>query len=81
MSSLAGDIPPSRLYVDKGSGIVVGNAVVGVMAAIAVVLRIASRRLKRIPLGPDDWLIVAALVILVVFSMEELSPKLTFLLN
>lgn len=52
----------SQLAANQGPGIVVGNLIVAVAAIIAVVLRVWSRRLKGLKLGPDDWLIVMALV-------------------
>lgn len=47
---------------DQGAGIIAGNVIVAVAAVIAVALRIWSRKLKNLPLGVDDWLIIAALV-------------------
>ncbi|KAL8766381.1 MAG: hypothetical protein Q9209_006815 [Squamulea sp. 1 TL-2023] len=46
---------------DKGSGIIAGNIVVVVLATIAVGLRIVSRRMQRLSLEADDYLIFVAL--------------------
>lgn len=47
---------------DKGSGIMAANIVVIILATIAVGLRIVSRRMQRLALEADDFLILAALV-------------------
>ncbi|KAL8727053.1 MAG: hypothetical protein Q9166_006296 [cf. Caloplaca sp. 2 TL-2023] len=47
---------------DKGSGILAGNIVVIVLATIAVGLRIVSRRMQRLSLEADDYLIFVALL-------------------
>ena len=47
---------------DRGQSIVVGNIAVAVAATVAVGLRFLARRLRRIPLRVDDYLILAALV-------------------
>lgn len=47
---------------DKGSGIVAANIIVIILATIAVGLRIVSRRMQRLALEADDFLIFAALV-------------------
>ncbi|KAI4234760.1 MAG: hypothetical protein LQ349_003587 [Xanthoria aureola] len=46
---------------DKGSGIMAANIVVIILATIAVGLRIVSRRMQRLALEADDFLILAAL--------------------
>ncbi|KAI4225425.1 MAG: hypothetical protein L6R36_003909 [Xanthoria steineri] len=46
---------------DKGSGIVAANIIVIILATIAVGLRIVSRRMQRLALEADDFLIFAAL--------------------
>ena len=47
---------------DRGRSIVAGNIIVAVVATVAVGLRFLARRLQRISLGVDDYLILAALV-------------------
>lgn len=47
---------------DHGPGIIVGNITVAVLASVAVGLRIVSRRMQRLSLEADDYLIFAALV-------------------
>lgn len=47
---------------DRRIGIAVSNAVCYGLAFFAVVLRIYSRRLARIPFGADDWWIWGAFV-------------------
>ena len=42
--------------------IIASASVVGAAAVIAVLLRIVSRRLKGVELGPDDYTILLALV-------------------
>ena len=62
MTSPSPDLSQEYLDADKGPGIRAGNAIVGIVAVLAVVLRVVSRRIKGLRLGVDDWLIVASLV-------------------
>ena len=55
-------IPHATDPGNHGSGIVAGNLVVAILATVAVVLRIISRRLQGLSLEADDYLIFAALV-------------------
>lgn len=47
---------------DKGSGIVAANIIVIILATVAVGLRIVSRRMQRLALEMDDYLIFVAVV-------------------
>ena len=47
---------------DKGPAIVGGSVVLIVVATVAVVLRLVSRRMKRTAWGSDDYTIVLSLV-------------------
>ncbi|KAL8753698.1 MAG: hypothetical protein Q9199_004866 [Rusavskia elegans] len=53
---------------DKGSGIVAANIIVIILATVAVGLRIVSRRMQRLALEMDDYLIFVA----VAFYASEL---------
>lgn len=55
-------IPHAYDAGDKGPSIIAGNITVVVLATVAVVLRIISRRMQRLPLQADDFLIFIALV-------------------
>ena len=48
---------------DKSSQIVVSNAVVLPLAAVAVILRFTARRLCRAGLRADDWVILLSLIL------------------
>lgn len=52
----------AHVHEDHSSQIVVSHAVCIALAAVAVVLRFASRRVGKIAVGADDYLIVAAFV-------------------
>ena len=59
------DLSPPTLQQIKATrrpNIVAGNVTVAIAAVIAVILRVVSRRLKKISLGPDDYTIFIALV-------------------
>ena len=58
---------------DKGPSIIAGNITVIVLATVAVALRIISRRMQRLPLQADDFLIFLALV--------SLGPESRYRLN
>ena len=50
------------LTASQAPGIQAANLTVAILATISVALRFLARRLQRIALGLDDWLILAALV-------------------
>ena len=56
-----GNLPPEYLAQTRGPRVVAGAAVVFSLATIAVICRIWARRMKRLPLGADDWWAIAAL--------------------
>lgn len=56
------NIPPEKLKENRGPSLLAGSSVVFVLATIAVILRLWARRLKRVKLGLDDWLVLAAWV-------------------
>ena len=51
-----------HLQDDRTIEIIVTGVAGGLMAYFAVALRLVSRRLKQLPLGLDDWTIIAGLV-------------------
>lgn len=55
-------LTPEELQQNRGSSIIAGTSVVFTLASVAIILRLWSRRLKRVRLGLDDWLILAAWV-------------------
>ncbi|KAJ6439443.1 integral membrane protein [Purpureocillium lavendulum] len=61
MSALPPPPPGIDLTQDRRPDIVATSAVTLVLAILAVVLRIVSRHIKRVPLWIDDWLIIASL--------------------
>ncbi|KAI4277415.1 MAG: hypothetical protein LQ337_001796 [Flavoplaca oasis] len=62
-------IPHAYDAGDKGPSIIAGNITVVVLATVAVVLRIISRRMQRLPLQADDFLIFIALRIAVKYGL------------
>ena len=60
----AADIAYQQAHIDDNAipGIITANVICIVAAWIAVALRLYSRRLVRIPIITDDWLIVASVV-------------------
>ena len=46
----------------RGPNVIAGSATVFALAALAVILRVLARKVKKIPLGLDDWLVISALV-------------------
>lgn len=54
--------PQDGLHANRGYRVLVANVVLASLATFAVVLRIASRRLKKVALGADDIAIIIALV-------------------
>ncbi|KAF2971594.1 hypothetical protein GQX73_g1928 [Xylaria multiplex] len=56
---------PSRkayYYYDNGPGIIASTSVLAFLATIAVALRFWARRLVRVPLALDDYLVIAGLL-------------------
>lgn len=49
-------------YSDDGPGMLIGGYILTVIATVFVGFRIWARRLTHMALGPDDYLILAALV-------------------
>ena len=47
---------------DRRTAVIVVPIFMGLLATICVVLRLYARRIKRAPLGPDDYTIIVALV-------------------
>ncbi|GJN84542.1 hypothetical protein PLIIFM63780_008099 [Purpureocillium lilacinum] len=63
MSAALPPPPPGiDLTQDRRPDIIATSAVTLALAMLAVALRIVSRRIKRVPLWIDDWLIIASLV-------------------
>ena len=58
------DIAYQKAHVrdDRSQDIVVSHAICIALAAIAILLRFVSRRLGKVAVGADDWMIVAAFV-------------------
>lgn len=54
--------PGFDIYADRGPHLVRVCSVMIALSAIAVALRLLSRRLSKVPLSWDDWLILIALV-------------------
>ncbi|KAM0450434.1 hypothetical protein ACHAO4_006410 [Trichoderma viride] len=67
--------PPSGINLDddKRASIMVTSIVTWCMAALVVGLRIVSRRLKNIDLWIDDWLIIAALILVTILQCQPTS--------
>lgn len=63
---------PEQLAANQGPGIVVGNIIVAVAAVLAVGLRIWARKIQGLSPGLDDWLIFAALVFAIDFTVRTL---------
>ncbi|KAL3959678.1 hypothetical protein ACCO45_004795 [Purpureocillium lilacinum] len=62
MSAALPPPPPGiDLTQDRRPDIIATSAVTLALAMLAVALRIVSRRIKRVPLWIDDWLIIASL--------------------
>ncbi|UNI18365.1 hypothetical protein JDV02_004638 [Purpureocillium takamizusanense] len=62
MSAALPPAPPGiDLTQDRRTDIIATSAVTLALAMLAVGLRIVSRRIKRVPLWIDDWLIIASL--------------------
>ena len=47
---------------------IIASSVTLAVAIVAVILRFLSRRIKRVPYGADDWLMVAALAPIIAFT-------------
>ena len=56
------DTPDFDIYADRGPHLVRVCSVMIALSAIAVALRLVSRRLSKVRLWWDDWLILIALV-------------------
>ena len=52
----------AHIHADRTSDIVISHAIVLPLAVIAVVARFIARRLCKAHIGPDDYMIVIALV-------------------
>lgn len=52
----------AHIYADRASNIIISHAIVLPLAVIAVVARFIARRLCKAHIGPDDYMIVVALV-------------------
>ena len=53
---------PAQLADNQGPGIIAANLTVVIIATIAVFVRLLVRRSQKAGLGPDDYVVVAALV-------------------
>ncbi|KAI0533232.1 hypothetical protein GGR58DRAFT_521864 [Xylaria digitata] len=62
MSSQSPQASPPIDYYDNGPGIIASTSVLAFLATIAVALRYWARRLVRVPLALDDYLIIAGLL-------------------
>ena len=54
---------PATFHFDRGSIVFRSILPCSLLAGLAVVGRFASRRIKKVPLGPADWTIAAGLVL------------------
>ncbi|RWA11981.1 hypothetical protein EKO27_g3116 [Xylaria grammica] len=63
MSSQLPPVSPPIDYYNNGPGMVGSTLVLAFLATIAVILRFWARRLTKVPLGLDDYLVLAALVL------------------
>ena len=54
----------SHYGMDKAPAMMAGSIVLIVLATVAVILRLVSRRVKKIAFAADDYMVVVALVIL-----------------
>ena len=52
----------AHIHQDRSIDIVVSHAICIVIAVVAVVLRLSSRRICKAPLLADDYMTIAALV-------------------
>lgn len=52
----------AHIHEDRASDIIISHAIVLPLAVIAVVARFIARRLCKAHVGPDDYMIVVALV-------------------
>lgn len=59
---MASPKPQDGLYANRGYRVLVANVVLALLATLAVVLRIAARRLNKVALGAYDIAIIIALV-------------------
>ena len=69
-----------HLQDDRRRDIIAANIACGAIAYFAIALRLVSRRLKQLPLGLDDWTIIAGLVSSIDSRSENFFP-VTFLLS
>ena len=70
---------PVRIEPQGNEDVTLGvSALVVVLAVISVSLRIYTRVFTRTGLGPDDWLILAAVVATLMTAMLLLWGKLTY---
>ena len=59
---MSSQLPPYKLYADHSNRTRVAIGFGIALPIIAVTLRVAARRIRRLPLGPDDYCIFAAAV-------------------
>ncbi|XXH01499.1 hypothetical protein Hte_007859 [Hypoxylon texense] len=50
-------------YYSDGPGILISNCILAFLATVAVAARFWARRLTHFPLGLDDWLVLAAIIL------------------
>ena len=60
--SMLPPVAPEHLHDDRGPGFAVGSIILGVVAVLAVILRVVSRKIKGLKFQADDYWIFASLV-------------------
>ena len=53
---------PAYLAADRSASLIIPNTIFVTLAIATVILRLIARKLKRVGLGADDWLILIAMV-------------------